>query len=211
MENISSQKSVKQMLDELFELFLNKFKDVVTAWTHFLEFLAVDNRAEYFWQVHHKFEYLWEDQVFIKKLLDIYNSELLRSGLFREEMIDSLINIYFKIVLMKEYLPEKLTIKQINPSNLEVTSTSFKSFFDISKESKKVKLGLIEDLEFYLIAITIQAIYDFKAYLLYADKKIHNIDIKTPDGKFNWQFANKWHPEKSLLRKQNSEKRLSTK
>lgn len=56
-----------------------------------------------------------------------------------------------------------------------------------------ILFGVDTDLRALRIAYTNFAIYNISGYLLHADGLKHEIDISTPPGLNNWQYANKWY------------------
>lgn len=181
------------MLENLYAFFIEKFKNKALAWERLLEFLAVDNQAKIFWQVNHKFEYLWEDQDFTKKVMGAYDSEVLRN-----EKKDVLTDFYNSKVR-----PKTLGILQsVTMNNLTLHKISCQAFLEYCEANKPNRsYAITNDLQLYRILVTNLAIHDLPGKILLMPVGHYVLDITFPDGKFNWQFANHWHPEPKLLRK----------
>ena len=60
--------------------------------------------------------------------------------------------------------------------------------------------GVDSDLRLLRIAATNFYVHNIQGYLLHADGLIHETDISSEDGKYNWQFANSWYSNMDKLR-----------
>ena len=70
---------VYKMIENMYKLLFEKFKNKQLAWNRLIEFIAVDNNGALFLQLNHKFEFLFEDKKLLNSLMDIYNSKLISS------------------------------------------------------------------------------------------------------------------------------------
>ena len=73
---------VRKMLEGMYDLLTQKFHDPVKAWDSLIEFLAVDNCGSLIHQLDHKFEWLFDDMDFAKRLTKAYDFELLKSDYY---------------------------------------------------------------------------------------------------------------------------------
>lgn len=192
-------KEVSSMVEKIYDLFLKKFKDELTSWDHFIEFIAIDNQGSLFFEIPHKFEWLFEDQYFCKSVLDIYDSKLLKSDYY-----DHLGELYFKRVI-------KQSEKLIPPEKAESTILNY-----IDKTDKQIKIlipnaqtgriimaikdiankamiyAIEPDIRLYRIALTNMIIHNIKGYILCTNKPRSNVDDIIIDSKNNWKYANAW-------------------
>ncbi len=60
--------------------------------------------------------------------------------------------------------------------------------------------GVDNDLRLLRIAMTNFSIHDISGHLLHANNLVHEIEIEKENGKYNWQFADKWHSHTDKLR-----------
>ena len=63
--------------------------------------------------------------------------------------------------------------------------------------------GIDTDLRSLRIAFTNFAIHGIQGLLLHADTRIHDIEMDTDEGMFNWNFANKWYSNIDRLKLKN--------
>ena len=187
------------MLENIYDLFLKKFKDELTAWNRLLEFIAVDNQGSLFFEIPHKFEWLFEDQKFCKVVLDIYDSKLLRSDYY-----DYLGELYFNRVI-------KQSDKLISPKQADTIILNY-----IEKTDKQIKIlipnaqtgrlimhakeiankaiiyAIEPDIRLYRIALTNMIIHNIKGYILCTNKLRSDVDDGINDSKNKWKYANAW-------------------
>lgn len=201
------------MLENVYGLFTEKFKDDKKAWDYFIEFLAVDNQGRLIHQLYHKFEWLLDDNKFTSSLMRMYNPALLRSDYY-----DHLGDMYFeKIIGLKQSQGNDLPLSTENDAD-GLIKTSFektiatKIILDQNAGTGRYLMaahkinpnamlfGVENDLRALRIAYTNFAIHNIPGYLLHADTRIHNIDMDTDEGMFNWTFANKWYSQINKLK-----------
>ncbi len=60
--------------------------------------------------------------------------------------------------------------------------------------------GVDTDLRALRIATTNFFIHDIPGYFLHADSLLHETDISTEEGRYNWQFANSWYSQIDRLK-----------
>lgn len=201
------------MLENVYGLFTEKFKDDIKAWDHFIEFLAVDNQGGLIHQLCHKFEWLFDDNKSTNSLMRMYNPALLRSDYY-----DHLGDMYFeKIIGLKQSQGNDLPLSTENDAD-GLIKTSFENtiatkiildqnagtgryLMTAHKINPNAMLfGVENDIRALRIAFTNFAIHGISGYLLHADTRIHNIDMDTDEGMFNWTFANKWYSHVDKLK-----------
>ena len=192
-------KDVSSMLENIYDLFLKKFKAGRTSWDHFIEFIAIDNQGSLFFEIPHKFEWLFEDQEFCKAVLDIYDSKLLRSDYY-----DHLGELYFKRVLKdneKLLSPEKaesIILNYIDKTEKQLkilvpNAQIGRLIMAIKEIAPKAMIYAIEpDIRLYRIALTNMIIHNIKGYILCTNKPRSNIDDIINDSKNKWKYANAW-------------------
>ncbi len=192
-------KDVSVMLENIYDLFLKKFKDEITSWDHFIEFIAVDNQGSLFFEIPHKFEWLFEDQNFCKALLDIYDSKLLRSYYY-----DHLGELYFKRVikqcdkLISPKQADTLILNYIDKTDKQMkilipnaqTGRIIMAVKDIA--NKAIIYAIESDIRLYRIALTNMIIHNIKGYILCTNKPRSDVDDVINDSKNKWKYANAW-------------------
>lgn len=192
-------KEVYSMLERMHELFKNKFQDRLTAWDHFIEFIAVDNQGSLFFEIPLKFEWLFEDQEFCKAVLDIYDSKLLRSDYY-----DYLGELYYNKILdqpdklLSNQKAESIILNYIDKTNKQIkilipkcqTGRLVMQTKDIAE--KAIIYAIETDIRLYRIALTNMIIHNIKGYTLCTNKPRENIDEVINDSKNNWKYANSW-------------------
>ncbi len=192
-------KNVPSMLEKIYDLFFKKFKDERTSWDHFIEFIAIDNQGSLFFEIPHKFEWLFEDQNFCKSVLDIYDSKLIRSDYY-----DHLGELYFKRVIKQS---EKLiSLKQADTiilNYLEKTDKQIKILIPNAQTgrvimavkeiaNKAMVYGIEPDIRLYRIALTNMIIHNIKGYILCTNKPRSDVNDIVNDSKNKWKYANAW-------------------
>lgn len=185
------------MLEKMYGLFTGKFINPLKAWDKLIEFLIVDNQGRYFFQIDHKFEWLWEDQKMVNQLMTIYDSELLRS-----DCNDHIGMFYYQQVLCKTYPDNPFVGKILHQKGITYSSTGTgNELMQAAKKNPDIKYyGVEPDVKLYRIALTNCMIYDIKAKLLNANPGKHDIDLKSSEGKSNWQYANQWNVDQNILK-----------
>ncbi len=192
-------RDVSSMLEKIYDLFLKKFKDETTSWDHFIEFIAIDNQGSLFFEIPHKFEWLFEDQNFCKAVLDIYDSKLLRSDYY-----DHLGELYFKrIIKQSEKLispkqADTIILNYIDKTDKQIkilipnaqTGRVMMAVKDIT--NKAIIYAIEPDIRLYRITLTNMIIHNIKGYILCTNKQRSNIDDIITDSKNKWKYANAW-------------------
>jgi len=191
--NFSNSK-VRDMLNNLYELFLNKFKDKEKAWDYFLLFIAVDNNGNLILDSGINLHWLLRDKKFFNSVLSIYDSKLLKS-----EVYDHLGELYFDIfgennpqnsIISDEQIIEKYKASKLI---LDISNKVSKNVISIQKNNPSaIIFGVTTDLNILRIALTNSFIFGIKCFLLNADSKLHELSLTTQNGLFNWKFANQW-------------------
>lgn len=191
---------VSSMLERMYDLFSRKYKDEITAWDHFIEFIAVDNQGSLFFELTHKFEWLFEDQEFCKSVLDIYDSKLLRSDYY-----DHLGELYFNRVLKQsDKLISNKKAQSIVLNYLDKTDKKIKLLIPNCQTGRLIisakeiaensMIYAIEpDIRLYRIALTNMIIHNIKGYILCNNNYNTNVDNLIKESEDNWKYANSWN------------------
>ncbi|MBN4081220.1 N-6 DNA methylase [Caldithrix abyssi] len=205
---------VRKMLEDMYEIFRGKFHDSVKAWDSLIEFLAVDNYAPLLYQLNHKFEWFFHDPSFSSSLKKVYDHDLLKS-----DYNDHLGEMYLEHIVGKKEGERKGLF--LTPMNIAEAMAKM-SLLNVEKEitildpavgtgrmlmavnkqaSNALMFGVDVDLRALRVAYTNFAIHGINGYLLHANSLEHEIDIATEEGRYNWQFANKWDSHWTELKK----------
>jgi len=201
------------MLENMYASILDRYNDPLSSWDKLVEFLAVDYNGLLIKDMRHNFEWLYKDKEFTNKIIGLFDFELLQS-----DYHDHLGDMYLEKFLIKE-----VAIKR----GQDLFSTKQGSLLSRPKADKherqfgvldpnvgtgrnlmaihKLKPGYLlygadKDLRLLRIAMTNFSIHDITGHLLHADKRVHEIDLAKENGKYNWQFANRWHSHMDKLR-----------
>lgn len=192
-------KDVSSMLEKIYDLFLKKFKDEPIAWDHFIEFIAIDNQGSLFFEIPHKFEWLFEDQNFCKAVLDIYDSKMLRSDYY-----DHLGELYFNTVikqsdkLLSYEKAESIVLNYIDKTDKQIkilipncqTGRVIMAAKEIA--NKAIIYAIEPDIRLYRIALTNMIIHNIKGYILCTNKLRSDVDDVINDSFNKWKYANAW-------------------
>ena len=202
-ENINPE--VRTMLETLYEILKGRFPDSMTAWDHLMEFLILDHRPLCFIDLNNSIEWLFKDSTLTDELMKVYNSELLRT-----DYHDHLGEMYKKLISSQQvrelgqYLPSMRDAQNVAEKIIGQTDEKRTVLDPETKTGRRlmaahklapnaILFGVDNDLRLLRIALINCAIHDIPSFLLHADTNKHNINIATDDGKYNWQYANKWH------------------
>ena len=194
------------MLDRMYDTLTAKFHDSYKAWDHLVEFLAVDNCGSMLFQMDHKFEWLFEDRGLTEKLMNIYDPKILRSDYY-----DHLGEMYLeKVISSNQAQRQGQFLTPMHVAQMTAAMTigetdkpvrvldpcvgTGRMLMAAHKQAPNAKLfGVDLDQRMVRIAFTNFAIHDISGYLLHADSLQHETDLSTEEGRYNWQFANRWH------------------
>lgn len=197
---------VRAMLEGMYDLLTGKFHDPVKSWDRLIEFLAVDNCGQLFYQLDHKFEWLFEDSRLAEAVMKTYNPKLLQSDYY-----DHLGQMYLDKIVSKDQAMRrgifltpmnvadamaKMTIPETQKSMniLDPAVGSGRLLMAAHKKAPGARLfGVDIDLRLVRIAFANFAIHKIPGYLLHADSLLHEIDIGIEGGRNNWQYANRWY------------------
>jgi len=205
------------MLEDVYNLFKEKYKDSVKSWDQFIEFIAADNNASLIYQLNDKLEWLFEDKRLLKSLMTKYNPALLRSDYY-----DHLGDMYFEKILKPGHSQNKdLFLISMNDAYDMIKKTIGENDAPIKILDPNVGtgrylmaahkivpnallFGVDSDLRALRIVFTNFTIHSIPGYLLHADTSVHDIEMETDEGIYNWQFANEWN---SCIEKLKAKKR----
>lgn len=207
------KQDVRKMLERMYDLLTEKFHDSYKAWDHFIEFLAVDNCGSLIYQLDHKFEWLFEDGRLADSLMRIYEPDMLRSDYY-----DHLGEMYLEKLVGTRQAQERGQF--LTPMNVAESMAAM----TIGQTDKPVRVldpcvgtgrllmaahktapnalffGVDVDLRALRIAFTNFAIHGISGYLLHADSLRYETDISTEEGRYNWQYANRWYSSMDKLK-----------
>ncbi|MCP4603476.1 MAG: N-6 DNA methylase [Proteobacteria bacterium] len=204
---------VRAMLEKVYGLIDERFRDSRQSWDHFVEFLAVTNSAWLYRDLHNKLGWLFENPTLTEQLAQAYDSKLLTSDYY-----DHLGEMYLeKIVSPREAkrkgqfltpqevagLLAQMTITETNkPINvLDPAVGSGRLLMAAHQIVPKAQLfGVDRDLYMIRMALTNFAIHNIPGYLLHANGLEHEIDIAAQAGRENWRYANRWDSAMDKLR-----------
>jgi type I restriction-modification system DNA methylase subunit len=207
------KQEVRTMLEDMYGLFYEKYKDPIKSWDSMIEFIAIDNSASLIWQLNDKFKWLYENSNLVEKIMKIYDYKLLQSD-FHDHLGDMYIE---KIISNNRPLRKGLDLNQTNISDF-LTRVSVREKDDpttildpevgtgrllmavYKKVPNSIVFGADSDLRALRIAYANFAIHDIDGYLLHADHLKHELDRNTKNGKYNWRYANSWHSHFHKLR-----------
>lgn len=203
---------VRTMLEELLNVFTDKFADPLVSWDRFIEFLATEARGSVFYQLDHKFEWFHEDRPFIEKILKLHDPALLRSDY--HDHLGELYSAFWANTLRRD--PKDLSFIPYDVA--EDTANAFVGRTDERKRifvphtgtgrlimavhrraPNSILFGSESDLRKYRIAYTNLCIHRIYASIIHADHDSHELDISLSAGRENWQYANKWYPQTEKL------------
>ncbi|NQV18658.1 MAG: N-6 DNA methylase [Armatimonadetes bacterium] len=177
------------MLEKMLNLLQEISVDENSAWNKMIEFLIVDNQGRYFFQIDHKFEWLWEDEGFTSRFMSIYDSVLLRS-----DCQDHVGELYYKRMLNKTCSDNSSIRKILHQKGITYSSVGTgKEILQAAKKNPNTKYyGVESDIKLYRIALTNCIIHGVDVQLLNANPNEHDINVQTVNGRSNWKYANRW-------------------
>ncbi|MFX1478238.1 MAG: hypothetical protein ACFFCI_08900 [Promethearchaeota archaeon] len=198
---------VRTMLEQLFTAFTKKYNDPIKSWNRFLEFIAIDNFFPILAELDYNLAWFCENKEFLESVMDIYNSQCLKSDYY-----DHLGELYWDKILSKKYISQTSNSYLISPSYtkrimednnknrkrtiLVKAVGSGRTIMEYHKYySNSIFFGIEPDLRLYRIALTNCLIHNIPAYLLHANLQKYEVDISTKEGNYNWRFYNKWRSQ----------------
>ena len=197
--NSKGNSQVRNMLSDLYGIFLKKFSDTQKSWDYFLEFIATDNSAEMIFQGEHNIKWLFDDKRFRDSVFSVYDSNLLKSIYY-----DHLGEFYFELIEKQQFektLPDKILTQikiQCNGQKksvkvIDLDMGTGRRLLAIHKLfPNTILFGVTNDLNHFRIALTNSLLFGIKCYLLHADKTKHELGLNNSRGLENWKHANQW-------------------
>ena len=194
------------MLENMYDLFIDKYQDPLKSWDSMIEFLAVDNCASLVWKLNNKITWFYENSNFVERVMNIYDYNLLKSDYY-----DHLGDMYLEKILSRTgtgrrgsfLMPAneaeslaRMTVQEADKpiKVLDPTVGTGRLLMAVHKRApNSLAFGVDIDLRALRIAYTNFAIHNIEGYLLHADNRKHELDISTENGKNNWKFANNWY------------------
>lgn len=208
----------------MYDILYRRFQQHDKTIDALVEFIAIDNCPALLSQLDHKLEWIYDDPELCEKLHDVYDLDLLKVDTY-----DYLGDLYYRnqdksvkgqkrLIFSQKRINELIhnmiigkTDDQVNILDPCVGTGRF--LLSVYKYVPNANLfGVDSDLRALRIAFTNCAIHNIKAYLLHADSTVHETDISKDDGRYNWQFANRWYSCMDKLKKinQNIEETIKT-
>ena len=202
---------VRSMLEAMYTCIHKREPDPGKAWDNLLELVAADNSALFMREFDRGLDWLFTDRGISAELLRIYQPALLRyecrddlgsfynSKFYRESGLENCV-IQSRQRKMRD--PSVNFLAPEHPDSvLYMGVGSGGILMETHKRVPEAKLfGVETDLRLYRIALTNCAMHNIPALVLHADPYLHELDPSEPNGKYNWQFANRWNSYKDLLR-----------
>jgi type I restriction-modification system DNA methylase subunit len=194
------------MLNYLYDIFYQKFKEPVKSWDYFIEFLMGDHNPAFIPQFTHRFEWLINESKLIQAINDTYNPKLLKQHYY-----DHLGEMYLENVVSKNEAYKKsqfLTPESVAETMAQISIKNKNEYLSIIDPAagtgrllmaaykyapNSLLFGVDVDIRCVRIGLTNFAIHNIPGYFLNADSLKHEIDISNKVGLHNWQFSNKWH------------------
>lgn len=200
---------VGRMLESTLELVEGRIPDRVQSWDNFLELVAVDSNGTLINGLNHRFEWLFGDKEFAKRVLKSYDYQLLKSDYF-----DHLGEIFAKRVI--PYLTDSYSLQSMSDSVQFVQSSVRYTRNVISVLDKEARTGRLimaaykqapngvffgvdSDIRMARIAMTNLGLFNIRGFILCADITKHEIDIAIDSGRKNWNRSNSWYDMKETL------------
>jgi len=212
---------VRKVYDALFDVLFSEFNDSHKAYEHLLQFLAVDNCPPMLMDIEGRLEWFFTNIGIAEKLIQSYNLELIKSDRY-----DYIGDIYIENVIGATeagrkglYLtPQpvvemmcKCTLGEKNYEKINVLDPCVgtgRFLLTANKYAPNARLfGVDNNLTMIRSAFTNAAIHSISMYLLHADTFKHETDIALSEGRYNWQFANRWDSHMDKLKPINSQKK----
>jgi hypothetical protein len=202
---------VRSMLEKMYACIHKREPDPKKAWDRLLEFVAADNSALLMREFEGGLEWLFSEPGIAAELLQLYDAALLRSecrddlGSFYNERFSDQSNVAHWAMERRQGNRLEPYVDSLEPEHPDsILITEVGSGAILLKTHKKVPdaklFGVATDLGLYRIALSNCAMHNVPALILHADPCLHELDLGDPNGKFNWQYANRWKSPKNMLR-----------
>ena len=196
---------VRTMLEGMYAQVRREFKDPEIAWDRFMEYIAAENSMHLAEQMPGFLQWLFESSRLKKALPETYDMKLHGS-----DFHDHLGEMYEERLRTKELrtcLDLKFTSmddaillasKLIQETERELSiyapaAGTGRLLMAAHKRAPNAHLfGSDPDLRAVRIGLTNFAVYDIPGYMLHANATIHETDLSTDAGQYNWRFSNNW-------------------
>lgn len=196
---------VRSMLEGTYALVAREFEDRETAWDRFIEYIAAENAISLAEQMPGFLGWLFANDTLRKQLPEAYDFKLHSSDyhdhlgdMYSEKMLGkgfgsrpclNLTSFADADGLAKKLIPETndglaILAPGVGTGGLLIAAQR--------RAPNAYLFGADPDLRALRIALTNFVVFDVDGYLLHADATRQETDIGTPEGRYNWQFANKW-------------------
>ncbi|MEW5859033.1 MAG: N-6 DNA methylase [Cyanobacteriota bacterium] len=199
-------KEVRSMLETMYTAFREHAQDALTAWDRFIEFIAADHRPKLFYQLNHKFEWLFEDSKLVERIEQTYNPSLLQSDyydhlgeMYVEQVLGTTGGKAGRVYLTPDEVNQEMAYQVANQSGqppyvLDLQAQTGRLLMAVHKFDPRARLyGIEPDIRLLRIARTNLIIHGITACLLNADSHKHELDVHYEAGRFNWKHCNSWY------------------
>jgi type I restriction-modification system DNA methylase subunit len=179
-----------------------------------LEFLAVDNCPPMIRDVPGHVGWFFENEGVRNKLIEAYDIKAVQSDLYDhlgDIYIENVVGVYQAQKQKLFFTPHsvasllaKMTMhdnKKEQPSVLDPAVGTGRLLMAAYEYCPGARLyGVDNSLTMIKTAFTNAAIHSISMYLLHADSLYHVTDIALPEGRYNWQYANRWQSQMDKLK-----------
>lgn len=196
---------VRTMLEGVYGLVAREFDDRETAWDRFIEYIAAENAVSLAEQMPGFLGWLFANDRLRKQLPQTYDFRLHNSDyhdhlgdMYSEKMLSAGLGSRPTLSLTSfahgDGLAKKLIPETANPIAIlaPAVGTGGLLLAAHKRAPNAYLFGADPDLRALRIALTNFVVFDTDGYLLHADATRQETDIGTSEGRYNWQFANKW-------------------
>lgn len=199
---------VRAMLDNLYDMFYEKYPDSHRSWDCMLAFIAGFHDGRLMAQFEDELEWVVQEPSILEKVRAMYDPCLMRGN-----SLDALGEMYFECQLdkaqqrAKSYArtPWKI-VKVMSEAIVPETQERIKIMDPCagtgrlllalaSRAPNGVYFGVEDDLRISRIALTNLLIDNVHAYVLNANYLAHATDLQSDAGKHNWRYSNKWYSQ----------------
>ena len=198
-------KEAQTMINELYSFFKETYTEPIKSWDNMLEFIASYHNPTLLLEKQIKPEWINRDDNFSKKIIEIYDPTILTNNIY-----DDLGDYYYNNIILKKRIDlpnveNKISDllsnindedKNLNNLVLDKQVGTGKNLLEIAKRCPHwTYFGVDNDIRHLRIAMTNFYIHNISGYLLHADPQIHDIELITKEGRYNWKYANNWESQ----------------
>jgi hypothetical protein len=206
--------NIMKRYQNMFKLLYDQSRNYSIAWNRLIEFIMLNNHPKFFFMVDHKFEWLFDNVKLVESLMDLYDEKLFKSD--RYDYLGKLLlnhrNEFPKHFTQKlteenrqiDEIAGKIKSSKKKTNILILQAGTGRSILRLSKLNPNTVFWVAErDIRLMRAAFANCMLHNIKAHLLCADHLRHAFDYSTENGKYNWQYANRWYEQKEKLKLMN--------